>query len=90
MSYHVIFSQRAVKDIDTITDFIALDNLPKALAFAEELYKRGYSLNNFPQRFQSVRGLKRIVHGNYIIFYRINEKAKEVVIISVTHGRRIK
>ncbi|MCO6180949.1 type II toxin-antitoxin system RelE/ParE family toxin [Ciceribacter sp. RN22] len=83
------FSSEAENDLEQIADYIAQDDPRRALSFIRELRSRCNDLVNSPNGFALVpryenHGVRRRVHGNYLIFYRV-ETAK-VVIIHILHG----
>lgn len=64
-------------------------NPQRALSFILELRDKCLDLAATPLAFALVPryesfGVRRRVHGNYLIFYRVEEK--EVVILHVLHG----
>jgi len=83
------FASEAENDLEQIADHIAKDNPRRALSFVRELRNRSEDLVNSPNGFALVpryehHGIRRRVHGNYLIFYRVeNEK---VVIVHVLNG----
>lgn len=83
------FSGEAESDLEQIADYIAQDNPRRALSFIRELRSKCEDLVDNPDGFALVpryehHGIRRRVHGNYLIFYRV-ESAK-VVIVHVLHG----
>ena len=81
------FSSRARADLVAIADFIAADNPVRALSFVDEIEARFRRLCHMPQRGERVRGrpgIRRIVHGRYLIFYRAEEE--RLVILAVLGG----
>ena len=83
------FSDEAEQDLEQITDYIARDNPRRALSFIRELRTRCEELLDTPNGFAIVPryeryDIRRRVHGNYLIFYRV-ETAK-VVIVHILHG----
>ncbi|CAH0342458.1 type II toxin-antitoxin system RelE/ParE family toxin [Rhizobium sp. CECT 9324] len=83
------FSSEAANDLEQIADYIAQDNPQRALSFVRELRIKCEDLVDTPNSFALVpryehHGIRRRVHGNYLIFYRA-EPAK-VVIIHILHG----
>ncbi|QKK26842.1 type II toxin-antitoxin system RelE/ParE family toxin [Rhizobium hidalgonense] len=83
------FSSEAENDLEQIADYIAEHNLRRALSFIRELRSKCVDLVDSPNSFALVpryerHGIRRRVHGNYLIFYRV-ETAK-VVIIHILHG----
>ena len=86
----VIFLPSAKAEIEKIGDYIAIESARKAVSFIAELRQRGESLRDIPERFPlmpryETRGVRRLVHGNYLIFYAI--RAETVFILHVLHGR---
>lgn len=87
----VYLSAEAEFDLEAIADHIARDNPRRALTFISELREKCLGLGDLPERFPLVpryeaAGVRRRVHGNYLIFYRI--EANTVVILHVLHGAR--
>ncbi len=83
------FSTEAESDLEQIADYIAQDNPRRALSFIRELRSKCADLVESPNSFALVpryerHGIRRCVHGNYLIFYRV-ETAK-VVIVHILHG----
>ena len=51
------------------------------------------SLESLPYRGSRVkkrRGLLKLIHGDYLIYYRIQEQKKVVEIVAFKHGAQIK
>lgn len=87
----VYLSAEAEFDLEAIADHIARDNPRRALTFISELREKCLGLGDLPERFPLVpryeaAGVRRRVHGSYLIFYRI--EANTVVILHVLHGAR--
>jgi toxin ParE1/3/4 len=85
----VVITAEAEADIERIGDHIALRSPERALTFVRELQQSCESLIEMPERFPLVSrydasGLRRRVHGNYLIFYRVSDKT--IDIIHVLHG----
>jgi plasmid stabilization system protein ParE len=83
------FSSEAENDLEQIADYIAQDNPRRALSFIRELRSKCNDLVDNPNSFALVpryerHGLRRRVHGNYLIFYRA--ETARVVIIHILHG----
>lgn len=78
MIYHVVITEAAWSDIFEVGRRIKLQNPPRAYSFVEELYLRCNSLADYPQSHALIddpksRGIRRVVHGSYLIFFRIVE-----------------
>jgi toxin ParE1/3/4 len=82
-------SSRADSDLERIGDVISLDNPHRAVSFVRELRGKCKNLGSHPFAYPAVdhrpeTGLRRRVHGNYLIFYRVLDG--EVVIVRILHG----
>lgn len=85
----VIISEEAEADLERIADHIAVDSPVRALSFVRELRERCETLAEMPGTFllaprYEACGVRRRVHGNYLIFYRVGETAIDV--IHILHG----
>ncbi|SDM65103.1 type II toxin-antitoxin system RelE/ParE family toxin [Maricaulis salignorans] len=71
----LVFSDRAVADLEEIGDYVALDNPLRAMSFIAELRSACARLSAFPEaaplRPELGEGLRGQPHGQYLIFYRI-------------------
>ncbi len=85
----VTLTAAAEADLEHIGDYIAQDNPPRAVSFVRELRERCERLADTPKAFPLVprfehTGVRRRVHGRYLIFYRIGPKTIDV--IHILHG----
>jgi len=85
----VELADEAERDLEAIGDRIALDNPARAISFIGQLRAACLGLTDFPNRFALVpryehSGVRHRVHGNYLIFYRV--ESERVVVIHVLHG----
>jgi toxin ParE1/3/4 len=85
----LVFSAEAKADLIRIGDYIAQDNPSRALSFIDELEARCRLLPGTPLAYPLVprhgaSGIRRVAHGNYLIFYRVSPD--EVIILHVLHG----
>lgn len=88
---NVVISEAAWSDMLQIARAIMIDNPVRADSFLTELYERCESLGQMPRAFPLLpgheeQGIRRRVHRNYLIFYRIGDKAIDV--LHVLHGAR--
>jgi toxin ParE1/3/4 len=91
--YTVIFSKSADKDIVNIVKYVAAENPQAAQELGSNLLDLALSLDSMPFRGSKVkrrRGVLKLIHGNYLIYYRINEGKKTVEVLSFRHGARMK
>ena len=84
------FSPRATLDLEEIGDYIARDNPTRAISFLRELERQCQRIAKrptaFPVRNDLAAGIRMAVHGKYLIFFRVMEKAVRVE--RVIHGAR--
>jgi|SRR5476649_2299729 toxin ParE1/3/4 len=85
----LIISAEARDDLVRIGDHIARDSPVRALSFIEELEQRCRTLCATPLAYPVVPrhesdGVRRMVHGNYLVFYRVGPDA--VTILHVLSG----
>jgi plasmid stabilization system protein ParE len=86
---NVRLAEEAEADLEAIGDRIAEDDPARAASFVRELRERCLGLGRFPDRFPLVpryerHGVRHRVHGNYLIFYRV--EAEAVIVLHVLHG----
>ena len=87
----VVITEAALMDMVAIGRRIAPDNPRRATTFVDELYLRCQQLGRTPHAYpllpgHEASGVRRRVHGNYLIFYRVAETSVEV--LHVLHGAR--
>ncbi len=88
MAYRVTFSPPSRKDIADIVSHIAKDSPKAALEFHDALLRRCESLSAAPELGPQVRpGVRRLVFGAYLIFYR--PKPDRIQIARIIHGARL-
>ncbi len=83
------FSSEAENNLEQIADYIAEHSPLRAMLLIRELRSRCAELVDNPNAFALVpryerHGIRRRVHGNYLIFYRV--ETGKVVIIHILHG----
>ncbi len=88
--FRVILRPQAKRDLRKIWLKIARENLSAADRFLAKIDGRVLSLTEFPER-GAVRndvsdGLRMLIEGNYLIFYRT--KTRNVEILRVVYGSR--
>jgi toxin ParE1/3/4 len=82
-------TDEAEANLEVIGNEIAKDNPERAVSFVRELLQSCEGLAEFPERFPLVaryetKGVRRRLHGNYLIFYRV--EAEQVVVLNILHG----
>ncbi len=82
-------SAEAEQDLEAIGDYIARDNPARAMTFIQALRTSCMDLATLPESYPLVPryqacGVRRRVHGNYLIFYRA--ETDRVVVIHILNG----
>lgn len=85
----VEFTAAAEADLEAISDYIAQDNPARAISFVRELYRSCTELAELPEAWPIIpryehHGIRRRVHGRYLIFYRV--AADQIVVLHVLNG----
>jgi len=85
----VVIAQEAEADLESIGDHIAQESPERAVTFLRDLREACEGLGAMSERFPLVAryehaGVRRRVHGNYLIFYRVGIETVDV--IHVLHG----
>lgn len=91
MAYQVVLSPTAEDDLNDIAAYIAHDNPAAAERFGLELLDAAFTLQDLPRRgrpFRRNRRIRRIVHANYLVIYRLSEASKTVEILRFWHAAR--
>jgi toxin ParE1/3/4 len=79
----LVFTDEAIDDLRQISEWIAGDNPGRALSFVDELEDSCTRLVGMPRAYPLVprheaSGVRRVPHGDYLIFYRITTDAVEI------------
>jgi len=86
----VVFSVLAERDLQGIADYIAADNLRRALAFVRELRVHCARIAAaplaWPERPELGAGIRSSSHGRYVIFFRVRQG--QLLIVRILHGAR--
>lgn len=94
MTYTIIISPLAQRDIADAADYIAYEKGAPETAerIRDGLLATIEDLVPFPRKFQldedpllSAAGLHKCIYKNYLIYYLINERTREVQVARVLH-----
>lgn len=85
----VHIAAEAERNLEEIGDHLARDNPARAVSFLRELRDKCLDLATFPERFPLVpryeaQGVRHRVHGQYLIFYRL--EPERVTVVHILHG----
>ncbi len=89
----IFFSSQAKSDLVDIVEFIAEDNLPAAKKWVVSVKSYINRLENFPQLGRVVpefsdESIREIIKGKYRIVYKIDEKNKVIIILTIHHSKQ--
>ncbi|HUW63727.1 MAG TPA: type II toxin-antitoxin system RelE/ParE family toxin [Spirochaetia bacterium] len=96
-TFRVLMTQSAAQDLKDISSYIAYDLKEPLVAkrFVKEIKTSVMSLAELPLRHNLVsdenlatQGLRKIMVGNYIIFYIVSEMDETVSVVRILYGRR--
>jgi toxin ParE1/3/4 len=88
MAYSIVWSPRAIADVNDLAEYIARDSV----AVVAKILETTRTLNNFPSSGRVVpefndKTIREKLVYSYRIIYRINDNI--VTITTVIHGKRI-
>lgn len=92
--YIVSLTSRALRNLDDIYIYIAQTLLvpETALGLIDKIEKEILSLENMPYRFPerktgayANRGYRQLFVNNYTVIYRVDEKHKQVIIVTIRY-----
>ncbi|MGA8489934.1 MAG: type II toxin-antitoxin system RelE/ParE family toxin [Terriglobales bacterium] len=92
MAHRIVWSRRAVEDLDTLTDYIAADSPAYAGVVLKNIVNQTRILKRFPRAGRKVpefddENVRELVVYSYRIIYRLQDD--EALIVAVIHGKRI-
>ncbi|MEX2174488.1 MAG: type II toxin-antitoxin system RelE/ParE family toxin [Pirellulaceae bacterium] len=90
----LIWSPRALDDLDAIEAYIAKDNPVAARRLITKIVHRANRIERFPEGGGFVdedetRRYRQVLQGSYRIIYRYEPAAKTAFIIAVIHAARL-
>jgi addiction module RelE/StbE family toxin len=90
----LIWSERAISDIENIYDYITHDSPMYARLTSESIVESVERLQSFPESGRhlpefSQLPYKEVIIGNYRVIYKHDSGTNEVKIITVVHGSRL-
>jgi toxin ParE1/3/4 len=85
----IVVTAEAEADLEAIGDYIARDNPERALSFVRELHQLCLDIADMPRAWPLVpryehHGVRRRVHGRYLIFYRMADD--RITILHILNG----
>lgn len=97
MAYKLIISKEAHNDVDDIVHYIAIElcNPTAATGFLDGVEKSYHNVIDNPRMYGFCNdyrlhkeGYRKIIIKNYLIFYRIDDEQKAVLVVRIIYGGR--
>ena len=91
MDYEVNFSSESVDDLESIVDYIAVDNPQKAESYGNNLIDKALEAKTMPHKGRVVpefgnTNIRELIQGNYRIVYRIRDEVKTDDVLRFWHA----
>jgi toxin ParE1/3/4 len=92
MAYRVVWSRRALQDLEAITEYIAEDSPAYAAVVVKNIVQQTRQLSQFPRSGRKIpefddEHIRELLAYSYRIIYQLQQD--EVLIAAVIHGKRI-
>jgi addiction module RelE/StbE family toxin len=90
----VVFTRRALRDLDLIYEYIAADSPVYAQRYVDRLISRSSQISQFAQSGRIVPecglpDVREIIEGNYRIIYRQNPEKQRCDVLTIFHAARL-
>lgn len=88
----IIWTSRAITDLDSIGKYIAIDSENAAQKFVQELIKKADSLIRYPEKGRPIPekipgNYRQVLYKNYRIIYKLD--GEKVIVSSVYHQKKL-
>ena len=92
MAHRVVWSRRALQDVEAIAEYIAEDSPAYAAVVVKNIVQQTRQLPQFPRSGRKVpefddENIRELLAYSYRIIYRLQQD--EVLIAAVIHGKRL-
>lgn len=94
MTFEVIISDRATRDIRDYARYIATDSRERSATWQRGLYEMILSLEEFPKRFAIADQLdpvdmtiRSFPYHSHIVFYRVIQDIRQVIVLRIWPGQ---
>jgi addiction module RelE/StbE family toxin len=92
VSFRVLWSDSALERASELFDFIAEKNPAAAKRVIEDLFDRAEALSKHPRLGRRLSehmdaSVRRLVLGDYIVVYQIEELSRLVTVLAIRHFR---
>lgn len=92
MAHRVVWSSRAIADVEALASYIATDSPSYAAAVVRRIIGLSRTLTNFPLSGRKLpefddESIRELIAYSYRVIYMVEQS--EVIIAAVIHGRRM-
>jgi toxin ParE1/3/4 len=91
VDFRLLYSQRALNDLEEIVGYIAEDDASAAELFGDSLLDHLELLERFPRIGPPTRKkaeVRKLMHSPIVVYYQIHEARRLVEILHLRHGAR--
>jgi plasmid stabilization system protein ParE len=88
----IVLTARFLTRVEECTDYIALDHIPTAIKWAEDVFEHCQILSDQPESGRIVPEFRRpeireLMHGNYRLVYEL--KPNQIDMLTIWHTRQM-
>ena len=92
MAHRIVWSRRAATDLDSISEYIAVDSPAYASSVLKNIISQTRILTRFPRSGRKVpelddENIRELIIYSYRIIYQLQED--QLLIVAVIHGKRL-
>jgi toxin ParE1/3/4 len=91
VDFRLLYSQRALSDLEEIVGYIAEDDSDSAVRFGDSLLDHLELFEKFPRIGTPIRKkteVRKLMHSPIVVYYQIHEARGLVEILHLRHGAR--
>jgi toxin ParE1/3/4 len=93
MGFQIILAPRAIRDLEAIVRYIAVDNSVAAVRLGQALISKAKTVGQFPESGRVVpefddASIREVIYNHYRIVYRVNSSTQTVDVIRFWHAAR--
>lgn len=94
--FRILYTDSSVNDLEVIVDYLKQYSISAANKFIDDLNEKIKTLKSFPrcgaipkiEKLQQQEYRIMVLRYRYLLFYKLNEKDKLIIIERVLHGAR--
>ena len=87
MNYRVVYLDTALNDMSEIKDYLEQHSITAWSKLIDIMERKLKNLEQFPNIGERHKNYRRLVCGDYLVFYQVNEEYKTILVARILHGR---